>query len=102
MTAHYEWSVMDIDGQLQDGIYTMGPTRPKQVIADGGHMEQVEKWGEPQFDLAGEPIMRNRREIPNGCIVVRRVVTRGEWEPADESLYPGHERENANNKEDKE
>lgn len=87
-SQHYEWSVMDPDGQLQDGLYTSGPSGPQQVIADGGHMEQVKEWGEPRYDAQGEPIMQNRREIPDGCIVVRRLVTRGEWEPADDAFWP--------------
>jgi len=90
MSAHYEWSVMDPDGQLQDGIYTIGPHGPRQVIEDGGHLEvTTDRYGEIIYDTANEPIMRVRRQIPNGCIVVRRVVTRGDWEPADDALYPG-------------
>lgn len=89
MSQHYEWSVMDPDGNLQDGLYTIGPNGPRQVIADGGHLEvTTDRYGEIIYDEAQEPIMRVRREIPNGCTVVRRVVTRGEWEPADDSLYP--------------
>lgn len=85
----YEWAVLNAEGNDVSGIYSMGPSGPKEMIADGGRMRQVtNSWDEPQWDAEGEPIMERTSTLPDGCYVGRRLVTYGPWEAADEARTP--------------
>lgn len=86
---HYEWAVIGPDGKPISGIFTMGPHGPRDEMVNGVWRQVEDAWGEPQFTESGEPVMQQRvPPAPEGSYVGRRLITRSDWEPADEALYP--------------
>ncbi len=86
---HYEWAVIGPDGKPISGIFTMGPHGPRDEMVNGVWRQVEDAWGEPQFTESGEPVMQQRvPPAPEGSYVGRRLITRSDWEPADDALYP--------------
>lgn len=80
---HYEWAVLNPDGGNESGIFTSGPHAPKAELVEGG-----QRHGTGMYDEFGDEETRITHLYPEGSFVARRLVTYGEWEPADDSLYP--------------
>lgn len=87
---HYEWAVLTSDGSNWSGLYSMGPSSAEDVLWRGEFTyERDPETGDDVYDERGERVVKSVRIAPEGSYVARRIVSRGEWEPADDKLWPG-------------